>query len=191
VGAVKTPIENSLVVKDFLNWVKNYPATYKIMVAGNHDTSIERKYITKEDYKDSDVIYLEHETVEVAGYKIFGSPYTPTFGQGWAFNIDRSKLYNYWSNIEEGTDIIITHGPPLGILDKTERESRRYESCGDRALLNKVLEIQPKLHVFGHLHDEKDVLNHGVFINDYTTFINASMVDLRYEKLNKIITWDI
>lgn len=191
VGTVRDRIQNAVVVRQFLHWVKYYPATYKVLVAGNHDTSIESRFITLQEIADHDVIYLEHEYKDVAGYKIFGSPYTPSFGEGWAFNKKRHHLYEYWSEIPENTDILITHGPPLGILDLSAAGRSGIDNCGDRALLNKVMEIKPKVHVFGHIHDERDVFNHGVFVRDETAFINASIVNLHYNKINKPIIWDI
>ena len=64
------------------------------------------------------IIYLENESMySLMGIKIFGSPYTPTFGHGWSFNKDRTKLERIWRNIiDEGVDIVITHGPPKGIF---------------------------------------------------------------------------
>jgi hypothetical protein len=63
--------------------------------------------------------YLDHEMVEVEGLKIFGSPYQPLF-YNWGFQYHNSRANEIWSKIPEGVDILLTHGPPRGILDLTE-----------------------------------------------------------------------
>ena len=94
----------------FLNWYESLNIAHKIVIAGNHDTAIQAKAINPRDFKS--LTYLEHEHHTINNIKFFGSPYTPSFGIGWAFNKDRSKLQAYWNEIEDDTDVIITHGPP-------------------------------------------------------------------------------
>jgi hypothetical protein len=60
--------------------------------------------------------YLQHESVEIEGLKIFGSPYQPLF-YNWGFQYHASRAEEIWSAIPKDTDILITHGPPHGILD--------------------------------------------------------------------------
>lgn len=180
---------NTIEMKDFLDWYENIPnVKYKIFVAGNHDKSIEEKKIDiKNEYKN--IIYLEHETVIIKGLKIFGSPYTQEFGNNWAFNIKKELLYDLWNSIEENTDIVITHSPPKGILDlatkyskdsngKRYYEENKFEYCGCPNLKNKILEINPLCHVFGHIHNNDIHINAGFrTINNYeTNFINATCV---------------
>lgn len=191
----KNPDINFNELMDFLDWYEKLPIKYKIFIAGNHDTSIQNNRIKRSDFIARGLIYLEHESVEIEGIKIFGSPYTPTFGVGWAFNKDRSKLDAYWREIPEDTDIIVTHGPPIGIMDHTysngrgtdgERIKGSITSTGCRALLRHVERVEPKVHIFGHLHDEDDVSNAGTFkkSGEKTLFINASVVTLRHEFKN-------
>ena len=114
----KDPYPNEVEVRGFIDWFASLKIQYKIFVAGNHDTSIENKFVTSEDFARRNIIYLENEDVIIDGIKIFGSPYTPAFGYGWSFNKDRTKLERIWRNIiDEDVDIIITHGPPKGTLD--------------------------------------------------------------------------
>ena len=75
---------------------------------------------------------------------------------------DRRK---HWARIPEGVDILITHGPPLGILDHS-RGSERREGCPE--LLEAVLEAKPRLHVFGHIH-----AGYGTLRTPKTIFVNA------------------
>jgi len=158
----KDPYPNEVEVRGFMDWFASLKIQYKIFVAGNHDTSIEKKFVTSEDFARRNIIYLENEDVIIDGLKIFGSPYTPTFGFGWSFNKDRTKLDRIWRNIiDEDVDIVITHGPPKGTLDLSFDRAGNLERCGDKSLLNRVMEVNPKLCLFGHIHNHQDIINQG------------------------------
>jgi Icc-related predicted phosphoesterase len=160
---------------NFHYWYETIDVKYKIWVAGNHSTAIEAKLIRPKDICKS-IIYLDHESVEIEGIKIFGSQYTTTFGIGWAFNVKPHKIDNYWKEIPENTDILITHGPPKGILDLSYNKDRVLERCGDKSLLNHVLRVKPQYHIFGHIHDYEDCYNQGLFYRDGISFMNVSCV---------------
>lgn len=175
-------VEQSRVeIIDFLNWFDLLPIKHKIFVAGNHDVAIERGRILKEEFHNRMIHYLENDWVEVLGLKIWGSPVTPSFGVGWAWNKPRHKLYELWAHIPDDTDVIVTHGPPKGILDLSEDRQRNLEQCGCKALYERMLKIKPKLMCFGHIHNYKDIRNSGVLTltdTDGTQIIcsNASAV---------------
>lgn len=177
----KNPDINRNECLDFLDWYEKLDVKYKIFVAGNHSTSIGFNRLKRSEIEEKGIIYLEHESVEIEGVKFFGSPYTPTFGVNWAFNKNRGKLYTLWEKIPEDTDILITHGPPLGICDHTY-EGSLIESCGDRSLLNIIRNRNIKYHFFSHLHDEEDVFNAGIFKPSQlqTTFVNVAVVNLHH-----------
>ena len=134
---------------------------------------------------------------EIKGIKIFGSPYTPTFGQ-WSFMRNRDKIGKNWKHIEEGTDIVITHGPPKGILDLAPsygRNSGGVELCGDNSLLKAIYKVKPKYHCFGHIHDNQAGDNNGILIRNEVTFMNCSqVVDGQFNKglqhKGKIVNYD-
>ena len=191
-GTSRDSYTSTTVITDFIDWLESIDTIkYKVWVAGNHDVALERGLINTTKYNS---IYLEHELKEINGLKIFGSPYTPSFGVGWAYNKHRSKLDKYWSSIPGDIDILITHGPPLGILDHTENDSminlgngsKNVVSCGDKSLLNHVKRVKPKLHVFGHIHDEDICKNAGMMqISGLDTkFVNASVLNLSYHLVN-------
>lgn len=166
---------------DFLEWFSSLEhIPYKVFIAGNHDTSIEKGYLKGKI--PSSIVYLEHQLAVVGGLRIFGSPYTPTFGTGWAFNRKREKLYDVWQSIPENLDFLITHGPPKGVLDLATDNGRYYEQCGCKSLLNRVKEVKPKYHVFGHVHNKESAQNTGIFkfIDGETTFVNACVTDMKY-----------
>lgn len=179
----KVPAINANELHDFLDWYDSLDCIpNKIYVPGNHDTSLEAGLINKELY--SNIIFLINESVNVDGVNIYGSPITPTFGHNWAYNLARHKTFSAWERIPENTDILVTHGPPKGVLDTTSHFN--LEAVGCKNLLNKVRKIQPKYHLFGHLHDEPDNLNYGMrtISGIDTVFMNSSIVNLRHEVVN-------
>lgn len=150
------PYNNEPEVRRFITWFDSLPIKHKIYVAGNHDTSIEKGLVTKHNFRDLGIHYLENDFVIIEGLTIWGSPVTPTFGVGWSFNRDRSKIYKTWEHIPEYTDILVTHGPPKGILDKSFNRENVLEMCGDSALLKRVMKLSLKAHLFGHIHNNKE-----------------------------------
>lgn len=175
----RDPYNNEPEVRGFIDWFGGLPIKHKIYVAGNHDTSIEKKLVTKADFNDHAIHYLENETIEIKGLKIFGSPYTPTFGVGWSFNKDRNKLERIWRKaIDEDVDIVIVHGPPRGMLDSSYDRANLMEHCGDKSLMNRVMEVKPRLMLFGHIHNCKDIINAGTRTTPEldTIFSNGSVV---------------
>jgi len=182
----RDPYNNEPEVREFIHWFKGLPIKHKIYVAGNHDTSIEKQLVTKQDFTDYNIVYLENEYVEIDGIKLFGSPHTPEFNS-WAFMKSREKLERFWRNaIHEPCDVVITHGPPKGILDKSYDKIGRMESCGDKSLLNQVLAMQPAYVCFGHIHNYDDIINAGMLkLSAYDTwFSNGSVVtDGKFGKL--------
>lgn len=164
-------------VLGFMEWFAALPIKYKIFVAGNHDAAIEAKLITKKDFESKGIYYLENEFINIEGINIFGSPITPTFGM-WSFMRARDKTNRVWQKIPDTIDIIVTHGPPKGILDLSYNREHVLEFCGDSALRKRVLAIKPMYHLFGHIHNNAEIINSGIMqINPYRTiFSNGSVV---------------
>jgi Icc-related predicted phosphoesterase len=80
-------------------------------------------------------------------------------------------------------------------LDLTQYDTRSgadgtsYFQCGCKELLARVKEIQPKYHLFGHIHPEKNCPNSGILKINHcdTTFINGAVCDFgRDEEDRKI-----
>jgi Icc-related predicted phosphoesterase len=156
-------------VREFGSWLAALPHKHKIVIAGNHDWPFERE---PEEARKAlgDVIYLQDQQVTIEGFKIYGSPWQPEFGR-WAFNLKRGEeLREVWSKIPTDTDILLTHGPPYGTLDRTY--DRRLVGCDDlRARLADLTEL--KAHIFGHIHE-----SYGRGEKDDCLFYNASVCDL-------------
>uniref|UniRef100_A0ABI7ZVU6 Metallophosphoesterase domain containing 1 n=1 Tax=Felis catus TaxID=9685 RepID=A0ABI7ZVU6_FELCA len=104
---------------------------------------------------------------------------------GWGFNLPRGQaLLEKWNLIPEGVDILITHGPPLGFLDWVPKKMQRV---GCVELLNTVQRrVQPRLHVFGHIHE-----GYGVMADGTTTYVNASVCTVNYQPVNPPIVIDL
>lgn len=167
-------------VDSFLKWYSKLPYKYKILISGNHDKLFEqqREIVQELLKKYPNVIYLESSEVVIEGLKIYGEPRQPSFGYGWAFNVERGeKIKKFWDAIPDDVDILVTHGPPYEILDMTM--SGRFVGCVD--LANRVKELKNlKIHQFGHIHE-----NAGYEFKNEIHFVNASVLNLRYQLQNK------
>lgn len=176
----KDPYRNEPEVRSFLAWYRDVPVKDKIYVAGNHDTSIERRMVTPEDFAEHGIIYLENNGVSMHGLSFWGSPHTPTFGE-WAFMKSRDKISRVWDTIPEDTDILIVHGPPKGVRDLSFDRHHNLEYCGCSALMKKCFKMKDQLKyvMFGHIHDMDGVSNQGVshYSKTKTIFSNAACVD--------------
>jgi len=183
-------------VFDFLEWYMAVPVEHKLYVAGNHDTSIEKRLITKENFSDRGITYLEHEEVTINGFKIFGSPYTPTFGE-CSFMKSRQTINRVWDAMPTDINILVTHGPAKGVRDLTEERDGELKQCGDSALMKWIFKHRPEAHLFGHIHDMDGIHNQGIarFSKIETIFSNGACVtdgrfDLGLTSHGNIITID-
>ena len=165
-------------IKDFLDWFSNTDYTHKIFIAGNHDFGFELVHDIAPEYKEKGVHYLFDSQVVIDGVKFYGSPWQPEF-YDWAFNLPRGeKLAEKWSVIPGNTDILITHGPAHGMLDWVP--SGQQVGCQD--LFHRVMEVQPKIHVCGHIH-----CAYGQKYFNNVEFLNAAVLNERYQHENKPI----
>ena len=146
---------------DFMNWLCDLPYKHKIFICGNHDECL---YGANVSGLDSNVHYLNNSGIEIEGYKFYGVP---------MFMRDSRKREIHYSAIPEDTDILITHIPPLNIMDYDGR--RQY---GSELLLNRIKAISPKIHLFGHIHS-----GHGILELNGTIFSNGAIMDDNYSNL--------
>jgi Icc-related predicted phosphoesterase len=182
----KNPYLSEDEMQNFIYWYSLLPIKHKVFVAGNHDVCIEKNFIKKDDFERAGIIYLENDYIEIEGIKIWGSPVTPTFGE-WAFMKARHKTHELWQQIPDDTDIVVVHGPPATILDLSYNRENQLESCGDSALMKRLLDINPKLCLFGHIHNCKGIINAGTrkLSSRDTIYSNGSVVtDGKFGKLS-------
>lgn len=166
----------------FDRFLGQLPHRHKLLVAGNHDWALVDA--DGEGIKSlvKNALYLKDSGVDIDGVKFWGSPWQPEF-MNWAFNLPRGQqLAEVWALIPGDTDVLITHSPPYGILDQIQ--SGEHVGCED--LLEALQRVRPKLHVFGHIHE-----GYGVLKKNGTTFINASICDDRYRRVNAPIVIDL
>ncbi|GLE03404.1 hypothetical protein PINS_up012306 [Pythium insidiosum] len=174
----------------FNAFLARLPHRYKLVVAGNHESTFDRafypshwqQYGHRQAYDPDEVralltnaLYLEDAAVAIDGVVFYGSPWQPEFCS-WAFNLPRgAALLDKWRAIPAGVDVLVTHTPPLGRGDQV---GHMRVGCAD--LLREVQHrIRPQFHVFGHVHEGYGSSSDGV-----TTFLNASSCTHEYEAVN-------
>ena len=171
-------------VHGFAAWMGSQPHRYKLVTAGNHDRPIEEhEQASREIFANYGIELLIGDTVEIEGFRFFGSPYTPTFFN-WHFMRDRGPAIRAeWDAIPDNTDVVITHGPAYGhgdLVPPWQGSPPRHAGCFD--LLARLRTVQPKLHIFGHIHN-----GYGITSSDEipgTTFLNASVCTESYQPVN-------
>jgi Icc-related predicted phosphoesterase len=204
-------------VKRFIKWFGKQEYTYKVFIAGNHDMTFDSEKLLRDklahfegrteydtecaDGKpdwlkdilavglDGGTFYLENSSIDIEGIKIWGSPITPSFGYGWAFNKDRGHdIAQCWNEIPMDTDIVITHGPIYGYCDRTSNTNTNV-GCAD--LYHRMHEVKPHLHFAGHIHEGYGygTIPYKDEWGDIYTF-NGCSCNLRYEVYNEPITFD-
>lgn len=171
-------------LEDLDNWFAEQPHPHKILIAGNHD------WCFQDDPQQARALvrhahYLQDSSLELAGLKFWGSPWTPVFFD-WAFNLERgTELAERWAQIPSDTDILITHGPPAGILDEVPSGTDSvHVGCDDLASV--VETLTPRLHIFGHIHE-----GYGQRQIGQCRYINASTCTGSYKPLNPPIVIDL
>jgi Icc-related predicted phosphoesterase len=162
-------------VRDFNQCLSDLPHRRKVVVPGNHDFKFAdpkwRNLI-------SGAILLLNEGVELDGIRIWGSPLTPSNFEsfGATSEADCARIF---SQIPDGTDLVITHGPPFGILDVAERGNGNH---GCAHLLAAIRRVRPALHVFGHIHQ-----SYGMASANGTVFVNAAPAGPGYRVIRQPI----
>lgn len=161
-----------------LRYLQEIKADLKLVIAGNHDFTLDvaafenivanarpplepdlvqktyggfgetRKFLAEA----ADIVFLDEGsydfTLRNGGLlRVYASPFTPSLSGGWGFQYHPNEGHNF--DIPKGVNIVITHGPPKGILDYTD--SGRRAGCPD--LFQAVARAQPHLHCFGHIHE--------------------------------------
>lgn len=173
------------VYRDWLYEVAEGPTKRIVIeVAGNHDfiyqeapddlLKLPRRYL-----QDGAAILPEW------GLFIYGTPWTPTFG-GWAFMRDDRDLEQVFNKIPAGVDILVSHGPPLGLCDRNVMGSH----CGSHFLARRIREVWPSVVVCGHIHEAFGMAVTGAETEDgpcQTEIYNVSRVNFNYQPVNPFV----
>jgi predicted phosphohydrolase len=166
------------IIADFSNWLKDLPHKHKICIFGNHELffrSGPNRGVAIQMIENSGATYLENSGIKIDDLNFWGSPATPYFND-WEWNYQRgADIGRIWAQIPDDTNVLITHGPPNGILDKVRDSSRGPQGC--EMLKKRVMELPNlKAHIFGHLH-----MNGGQTTNILgVQFVNAAICDDAY-----------
>lgn len=171
-------------IMDFVTWFAEQPFKHKIFIAGNHDRWAEQSHDELAlAAREAGVHYLLCSGVVLDGVRFWGSPYTPEF-MNWSFMLPKGTAASeHWQQIPANIDVLLTHGPPAGILDEVEQsgggEGTESFGVGCNELRSRVDDIGVPLHVFGHIHE-----SYGEHTHAGTRFVNASLLNNRYQLVN-------
>jgi Icc-related predicted phosphoesterase len=172
---------------NFKPWLEDIPVKNTVAIAGNHDYIFE--FRKDEFLDDMPVHYLENSSVTIDGVSIYGAPWTPKFGN-WAFMKQEKYLLEQWDKIPLDTNVLITHGPPFGILDQSNFFGDGMAKHAGSGSLRQKLSYGSfgnlKLHVFGHIHEGR-----GVTTLDGVTFANVAQMDLSYNPIYGCMEFEI
>jgi predicted phosphohydrolase len=172
-------------VADFARWFGSLPHPVKVIVPGNHDMIMDRQYYDAywadwshvkessdeafEAFAQRGVHVLIDSMIEIRGVRVYGSPHVPTYAP-WltAFNVTPDRIAELWRRIPTNVDVLLTHTPPAGRLDR-EMFGKPVGCTALHAELSG--RVRPKFHVFGHVHTDTGAVTVGP-----TTFVNAASV---------------
>ena len=146
---------------DFMNWFCDLPYKHKIFIGGNHDDCL---YDSRIEGLDNNTHYLCNSGVMIEGINFYGIS---------MFMEDcLNSNGQHYAKIPIDTDILITHAPPYGVLDLDEEIN-----YGSEILLEKLITLNLKAHLFGHIHS-----NHGIEIINGIIFSNGAIMHSDYTK---------
>lgn len=163
----------------FIPWTLRQPCEHVVYIGGNHDFVLQEcgppygAGITTAHY-------LQDSGCEIDGVKFWGSPWTSKYFD-WAFMLEEDELAKKWDMIPDDTDVLLTHGPPLGLGDVNNRGDHR----GSSSLLKWHMKepARKTMHFFGHIHE-----CHG---QSGASWANVSYVDERYRPVGVIEVFDV
>lgn len=173
-------------VVELNKWFGELPHKRKIVTPGNHDFICEDNMaLAKATFTNAWM--LVNDELVLNGITFWVSPYTPLFGN-WAFMRSRGdEMAKIWKNIPSYTDVLVTHGPPHGILDVNDR----HEHCGCYDLWLAVQRIKPRCHFFGHIHEGYGEDEIEFEPGNRTCFYNCAVVNEKYELVNEPTVVDL
>jgi Icc-related predicted phosphoesterase len=172
------PAQQEFLDRQFRRWLEDAPAKQIVGIAGNHDFIFDTPSRIPTALRWT---YLQDNAAEIDGLKIWGSPWSVLFGS-WPFMEREPALARRWASIPVETDILLVHGPPMGYGDKNFTNRR----CGSTALLEAIGRVNPRLCVFGHIHED-----HGRWALRDMLLANVSHVNEVYDPIHKAEVFEI
>lgn len=173
---------------DFFDWIENQPFKEKIVVAGNHDMLMEKQKYEGPDGKEFH--YLCDQGIELFGLQIWGTPRSLWFDginpKCKAFTGSENDLRAKFKKIPDNIDILISHGPMYGVLDRCDKGS-----VGSYALRAAIDRVMPQVLITGHIHEDGGEYCLYKHCGPNTNCYNVSYVDEFYRPRNKPRTFEI
>jgi Icc-related predicted phosphoesterase len=152
----------------FAQWMGSQPHKHKVLCPGNHDQAVSQNPTKAQAlFEEHGIHMLGKKPVEIDGVRFDGGPYMPVSGWDppWGFEMADCDREKEWDRIER-CHVLVTHTPPMGILDQTNQGPR----IGDPILRQRVFaKIRPRLHIFGHVHEAR-----GIVQEEGIWFMNAA-----------------
>ncbi|CAI6333209.1 unnamed protein product [Periconia digitata] len=166
-------------LKKTVDWLEKAEFEAKIVVAGNHDITLDPSFYEEHgslwrwpQTQDPEacrqlltaspsITYLENEAANIylrapggphTCFKVYGSPYSPK-SHRWAFQYEAERAKKLWDGIPSDTDIVVTHTPPKGHCDQATKDDR----SGCETLLGALYRVRPMLSICGHIHEARGV----------------------------------
>lgn len=192
-------------LKKFNAWLGRLPHKHKVIIAGNHDKMFQneperaRRFITNATYLEDSSTLIPYGDGHI---KIYGAPWSTEFyPRTWSFNASRGPvMQSHWTKIPEDTDILMTHGPSFGYGDRVnnvqmtdEMNNASFEflnngRSGCKDLEAAILRIKPRLHLCGHIHEDR-----GEWRTEHTTYVNASSWNHFTNEMREpiVFDWDV
>ncbi len=168
-------------VEAFSRFLGTQPHRHKVVIPGNHDLTFESHPEQARAWLRGCTL-LQDSAVTIEGVRLWGSPWQPWF-LDWAFNLRSAEaLREKWLLIPPDTDVLVTHGPPRGILDRTVSG----DDAGCAELRARVEVVAPKVHIFGHIHEGAGEVELGG-----VRYVNACSTDVRCWAVNQPIVIDL
>jgi hypothetical protein len=158
--------KNMSAIEDFNDWLGELPHRWKLVIPGNHEFFLEAAPHNRSMLSNATV--LIDEEISIHGLKIYGSPATPLGGGAFGMPAPEERA-RHWARIPNDVDVLVTHGPPRGILDLSPGQ---HEHAGDPELMSQVKELTSlRLHCFGHIHG-----GYGMLEQDGVLFVNSALM---------------
>jgi len=156
------------------DWFGRQDFRHILVIGGNHDHQLQARARMQRPVLRN-AAYLQDDGMTIDGILFYGAPWTPEL-VGWAYYLPQDQMRRKWDLIPDNTDVLITHTPPSGILDRNSHG----KACGCPDLQRRVAELRPRVHCFGHVHASA-----GILRTPLTTYVNAAMVNSRYEIVHR------
>lgn len=158
----------------FSKWIDELAAReiQVIGIAGNHDFVFEAEPKAIEALNLKWTYLCDSETT-IDGLRFYGTPWVPRLRR-WAFYANTRARQMRADLIPEGIDVLISHGPPEGVRDRTVGG----DLAGDFTLNDAIKRVKPRLFICGHIHEGhgESTMNDGA-----TRVLNVAYLDERYE----------